>query len=170
METAAQVVPATFDLAPAAKGAARTVGVNEIVELTHLLEDKFTALAKGNTAVDNGFIELALLSVDAMKARAHDLGKTDAVALLSLNAKIAAGTDVLASGAAAVDSNAIAPAALSAALDEDPVLRVRASQITHLINLASSVSVEGQRLDSFAQTQLRLRRQLTGVRWPNLPG
>ena len=147
------------------KGAARTVGVNEIVELTHLLEDKFTALAKSNTPVDSGFIELALHSVDAMKARAHDLGKTDAVALLSLNAKLAAGTDVLASGAAAMDSNAIAPAPLSAALDEDPVLRVRASQITHLINLASSVSVEGQRLDSFAQTQLRLRRQLTGVRW-----
>ncbi len=148
------------------KGAARTVGVNEIVELAHLLEDKFTAIAKSLVPVEGAFIELALRCVDAMKARANDLGRTDATELNSLNATLVGGVTALPDkGAAASDAAAIALPALGGVLDEDPVLRVRASQITRVINLASSVSVEGQRLDSFAQTQLRLRRQLTAVRW-----
>ena len=147
------------------KGAARTVGVNEIVELTHLLEDKFAAIVKSSSAFDSGFIELALLSVDAMKARANDLGNTNAGELKALNAQLVAGAALAAASTAAVDVTTIAPASLSGALEDDPVLRVRASQISHLINLASSVNVEGQRLDGFTQTQLRLRRQLTGVRW-----
>ena len=148
------------------KGAARTVGVNEIVELTHLLEDKFTAIAKGNAAADSGFIELVLQGVDAMKARANDLANTDASALTGINAKLVAGTGEWSPVSDTVAGRgAAAPTSLSGALDDDPVLRVRASQISHVINLASSVSVEGQRLDGFAQTQLRLRRQLTGVRW-----
>ena len=151
------------------KGAARTVGIDQIVELAHLLEDKFSPLANGADAIDSELIELALRGVDAMKARANATDTTQQIAndsaLTALNACFL-GHAVSAHSANSPFTSAVtSQTSASIRAEEDPILRVRASQISDLIGLASSARVEGNRLDNFAKTQLRLRRQLTGVRW-----
>ena len=151
------------------KGAARTVGINQIVELAHVLEDKFSQIANSNALLDSEFIELALRAVDAMKARASTTGNTQNIehdaALAILNASLAGNVMPSHSTQTPSVSAPQSQSGTSIRVDEDPILRVRASQISDLIDLASSARVEGNRLDKFAKTQLRLRRQLTGVRW-----
>ena len=156
------------------KGAARTVGIDQIVQLAHRLEDKFSPLANGADAFDSELIELALRGVDAMKARANATDTTQQVAndaaLAALNASLLGAVSPVHSAntpaANAPAANAVtSQSSASIRAEQDPILRVRASQISDLIGLASSARVEGNRLDNFAKTQLRLRRQLSGVRW-----
>lgn len=151
------------------KGAARTVGINQIVELAHVLEEKFSQIANSSAVLDSEFIELALRAVDAMKTRANATGNAQNIendaALAILNASLAG--EVMHSQKAKAQSVSAQQSQSNTSIraDEDPILRVRASQISDLIGLASSARVEGNRLEKFAKTQLRLRRQLTGVRW-----
>jgi two-component system, chemotaxis family, sensor histidine kinase and response regulator WspE len=151
------------------KGAARAVGVDTMVAVAHALEDRLSARTKG-LPLDGEFIDLALRGNDAMRARAdHSGAQTDALdaTLNALMAELAGAAEAapipIAHSAAGTDD--VLNDAPEHLHDEDPILRVRASQITQLINLASSISIDGNHLERFAAKQTQLRRQLSGVRW-----
>lgn len=144
------------------KGAARAVGLQTIVELTHTLEDRLAAMAKGQAAVGSDFVDTALRALDAIRARARGADAAVDATLIELRQLLTqtatASADAQAMLSSLTDEAGISPA------EDDPVLRVRASQITHLISLASTASVESHRLDGFALRQQRLRRHLSAVR------
>jgi two-component system sensor histidine kinase and response regulator WspE len=143
------------------KGAARAVGLQSVVDLTHALEDGLAQLASSGASVSSEFVDLALRSLDAIRARSRNASSAVEATLTELRAALISQPPMAAASPAQAGSGS---SALAGAGEEDPVLRVRASQISHLIGLASTASVEGHRLDGFAQRQQRLRRLLAGVR------
>ena len=145
------------------KGAARAVGMQNIVALTHTLEDRLATISRGQLPVASAFDDLALRSLDAIKLRARGENPVADNTLAELREALER-VDSSEPRVAVSSASALPVDGASATSDDDPVLRVRASQISHLISLASTASVESHRLDSFALRQQRLRRQLTAVR------
>ncbi len=146
------------------KGAARAVGLQMVVALTHTLEDRLATMAKGQAAVASDFIDLALRGLDAIRLRARGENAAADATLVELRDALAQTGSVAAGLAPATTTRLGAGDGGASSGEDDPVLRVRASQISHLISLASTASVESHRLDGFAARQQRLRRQLTAVR------
>ncbi|MGA3169704.1 MAG: hybrid sensor histidine kinase/response regulator [Chthoniobacteraceae bacterium] len=167
------------------KGAARIVGVQAAVDLSHVMENCFVAAQNGDLLLERGHVDILLEGVDMLAKIAHAPEENIDVApyLVRLTATLEARSESQAPVAPAAAAAAPAPAqtqvatpepapvpatngshepipspAPEASGDADRVLRVTANHLNRLLGLASESRVEARWLDPFARSLIRLKR------------
>ncbi|HTA64035.1 MAG TPA: response regulator, partial [Xanthomonadaceae bacterium] len=144
------------------KGAARAVRNDTAVSLAHALEDRMSAAQKSPPPIDVALVDLALRTVDQMRALGHDRSAASVAAANELRSRLRTyvpeAKDAVAAPAPAAD-----PSTYINIEEADPILRVRASHVGRLIALAGTGMVENRRLKPFGERQQRLRRELGQV-------
>ena len=163
------------------KGAARIVGIDAGVELSHALEDCFVAVQHGRLALDSGQIDLLLRGVDQLA----ELAKVPSEALdaflsrhgaeLSTFARqIAALTKggSQAAGAPAIERVPVLPdrapkpqprAEAPDMLEAERVVRVTGESIRRLMGLAGESLVEARRRESFGGLLRQLKQRFAAL-------
>jgi two-component system, chemotaxis family, sensor histidine kinase and response regulator WspE len=146
------------------KGAARIVGLNSGVLITHAMEDCFVAAQHGRIGFQQAHIDELLRGVDLLTQIAHtaddDLGRWEVQKMGEVTAFLDT-LNHLISSPLAVRENHAAPsprAAPTTAGWEDGVLRVTAEHLNQLLGLAGESLVESRRFKTFADSLLRLKR------------
>ena len=186
--TAADQLEICMRAAHSLKGAARIVGLDAGVKVTHAMEDCFVAAQLGTVRLGQTHIDVLLTGVDLLSRIAATaeaeiptwsgekqteiagfLAALTAVILDGETAEPAAPRAAHAPGAAAADPKPVAeprPAAeprVAAAADDrvndDRVLRVTAANLNRLLGLAGESLVESRWLKPYAESMLRLKRR-----------
>lgn len=151
------LIPAIMRAAHSVKGASRAVRLDPSVQLAHALEDRLSAVQRGEEAIGDALIEFGLAVIDLLRELAQQGAQprllSDAERLLA------------ARGDEGDLRSAVAPVGQPvpeyiAVEQSDPVLRIKASLVSRLIALASSSLVSGHRLRPFQERQQRLRQRL----------
>ena len=160
------------------KGAARIVGLNAGVSITHAMEDCFVAAQQGHIVLRQQHIDELLRGVDLLlqmsRTAEQDIGlweaqKTGEVAafLDALNLAVASPAGAPEPGRAVVNAGApqphdegrpAAPSGEETVEGQAPVLRVTAENLNQLLGLAGESLVESRGFKSFTDSLLRLKR------------
>jgi two-component system, chemotaxis family, sensor histidine kinase and response regulator WspE len=158
------------------KGAARIVGLNAGVSITHAMEDCFVAAQQGRIVLRQQHIDELLRGVDLLlqmsRTAEQEIGlweaqKTGEVAafLDALNLAVASPAGAPGVGRAGVNAGALhdegrsaAPSGEEAVQGQAPVLRVTAENLNRLLGLAGESLVESRGFKSFTDSLLRLKR------------
>lgn len=157
------------------KGAARIVDLNAAVRVAHVMEDCFVAAQKGNVVLGQEQIDLLLQGVDLLvkisQTPESDANRWDGKEKETIDSFVESLTQFLEgrSGAqvpkiesrgAVVERELIPGENEDSALPRaDRVLRVTADHLNRLLGLAGESLVESRRLNPFADSLLRLKRQ-----------
>ncbi len=155
------------------KGAARLLGVQQIVQIAHALEGSFTCIEKVPGALDSAYMEFMLAAVDLLAALVN-VGSDEMSSWLEVNQirlkEVATGLCYMAGGTAedtAVPAHSSSEAKQAPILvREERVLRVNAGYLTGLMGLAGELLVESRWLDPFSDALLQLKRnhhELTSI-------
>ena len=144
------------------KGAARAVRNEAAVSLAHALEDRMSGAQRSPPPIDDALVDLALRTVDQLRALGHDRSASSLAAADELKSRL---RSVVAEPKVAATTPAqVANTSTYINVEEtDPILRVRASHVGKLIALAGTGMVENRRLKPFGERQQRLRRELGEV-------
>lgn len=150
------------------KGAARAVQLEAAVTLAHALEDRFSQAQKIGASLDARLIELGLSCNDCINELAQakpGAAQLAARVLLAMehyrpgestpqnpNAALAVSVDA--------DLEIAQPPSYIDIDSADPILRIKASTMGEIINLAVTNLVNLDRLQPFAERQQRLRKRL----------
>jgi two-component system sensor histidine kinase and response regulator WspE len=160
------------------KGAARIVGLNAGVSITHAMEDCFVAAQQGRIILRQQHIDELLRGVDLLlqmsRTAEQDMAlweaqKTGEVAafLDALNLAVASPAGAPDVGRAVVNAGApqprdegrpAAPSGEETVEGQAPVLRVTAENLNRLLGLAGESLVESRGFKSFTESLLRLKR------------
>jgi two-component system, chemotaxis family, sensor histidine kinase and response regulator WspE len=154
------------------KGAARIVGLDAGVTVTHAMEDCFVAAQRGTLSLQQSQIDLLLSGVDLLNRIANtpenELAQWSGAKQAEIDAFLATLTAALQAPVAAQASVAApqpVPAAAMpphvAAEERDSierVLRVTAENLNRLLGLAGESLVESRWLKPFAESMLQLKR------------
>lgn len=177
LESATDPKPVLDELMRAAhsiKGAARIVGIDQLVKLAHAGEDLFVAVQRGTLTLDAGAIDVLLRSVDAIAAvaRGESVPDTEIDTLLAQLARVRAGEALpAAANAAPPPPDAPASTAIDTEPEPDPVppepqapasdgtprpradtsIRMTAEAIERLTALAAESVVESGRLEQLVE-------------------
>jgi two-component system sensor histidine kinase and response regulator WspE len=141
------------------KGAARAVGNEAAVSLAHALEDRLSGAQKSPPPIGEALVDLALRSVDRLRALGHDRSAASLVAAGELEGRLRAMVYEAKESAPSTTQTGSAPSYIDVE-ETDPILRVRASHVGKLIALAGTGMVENRRLKPFAERQQLLRREM----------
>ncbi|MCK6681195.1 MAG: hybrid sensor histidine kinase/response regulator [Thermoanaerobaculia bacterium] len=175
-----EVVERLMRAAHSIKGAARVVGLEAAVRLAHAAEDQLIRIQTGSAEVSPVRIEMLLEASDMLGRLANAVlapagSRPSDREVLALAARLAAGEGGAGPAPGRPDAEAGARAAetpvpaeghsgaFAADLEEDRVLRVRASHLSRLVALAGESLVETRRLKPFAEVQQRLRARQAGL-------
>jgi two-component system sensor histidine kinase and response regulator WspE len=140
------------------KGAARAVQNETAVALAHALEDRMSNAQKSPPPIDEALVDLALRSVDRLRALGHDRSAASLAAANELKDRLRTMISEV-KDASMLKRATDAPSYIDVE-DTDPILRVRASHVGQLIALAGTGMVENRRLKPFAERQQLLRREM----------
>jgi len=166
---AAATIDALMRAAHSIKGAARVVGLDPVVRVTHALEECLVAGQRRQLAFAGDAVDLLLRAVDRIQ-EAASIPEAALPAWLSGRAdELAALADALAvlgaTGAvpAQAEARVVVPAApaklaLAPAPDGERVVRIAAENLTRILALAGETVVESRWLDPFASSLLTLKR------------
>jgi two-component system sensor histidine kinase and response regulator WspE len=173
--TAADQLEVCMRAAHSLKGAARIVGLDAGVKVTHAMEDCFVAAQLGAVELRQQHIDVLLHGVDLL-ARIADTPEADASVwtgekkteiseFLAALAAVVAGREAaepLATLAAEQQAASLAePGSIARADDRESVervLRVTAENLNRLLGLAGESLVESRWLKPYAESMLRLKR------------
>ncbi|HEY2347311.1 MAG TPA: response regulator [Xanthomonadaceae bacterium] len=144
------------------KGAARAVRNEIAVSLAHALEDLMSGAQRSPPPVDEALVDIALRTVDQLRALGHDRSADALAAARDLIRRLRAFIPGTTAAAQAPLANVDASTYIHVE-ETDPILRVRASHVGKLIALAGTGMVENRRLKPFGERQQRLRRELGQV-------
>lgn len=162
------------------KGAARIVGIQAGVDVTHVMEDCFVSAQQGKVQLGPRRIDQLLQGVDLLQRialSAEDLpfwqagaGRKEIDAFLQglQNSLLQADDSIRETPAVAtVSANAAPPAIESQQLDKaesaDRMLRVTAAHLNQLVSLSGESLVESRWLPAFNESLLRLKRLQQGA-------
>ena len=152
------------------KGAARIVGLDAAVELTHVMEDLLVAAQSGHVRLDTTRIDALFKASDALRQLSEG---TQVEGLQALQALLAADAQTVALEPDPQPAPTPAPipaspkdvAVIETSEPETPAnelhdrtLRVSAERLDHLLDLAGRSLVAAQRTQSLAQELARLKR------------
>ena len=141
------------------KGAARAVRNDTAVSLAHALEDRMSGAQRSPPPIDVALVDLALRTVDQLRALGHDRSAASIAAANELRNRlrtfVAEAKQKVATPAPTADASTYINVE-----EADPILRVRASHVGRLIALAGTGMVENRRLKPFGERQQRLRREM----------
>jgi two-component system, chemotaxis family, sensor histidine kinase and response regulator WspE len=159
------------------KGAARIVGLDVGVRVTHAMEDRFVAAQAGDLTLDGAQIDQLLAGTDLLFRIAHtpeaDIGQWSGEKKIEVDTWLASlgvggGTPPLAGAAIAApappDAPPLAPgapetgAASQARRASDRVLRVTAESLNRLLSLAGESLVESRWVKPYGDSLRRLKR------------
>jgi two-component system sensor histidine kinase and response regulator WspE len=158
------------------KGAARIVGLDAGVRITHAMEDCFVAAQQGRIILRQEHIDELLRGVDLLQQMARtteeDMDRWEAqklaevaVFLDALNRAVASPAVAQEVGPAPVDTGRPQDESLRAARGEETgegemggVIRVTAENLNRLLGLAGESLVESRGFKSFADSLLQLKR------------
>ncbi len=151
------------------KGAARIVGIDAGVNVSHAMEDCFVAAQQGRLTLHQTRIDLLLRGVDLLgriaqtpEAEAAQWAGDKNMEIDAFLADLAHAPDEAAAKPAPERDESKAAAQESPAAEgrgtQDRVLRVTADNLNHLLALASESLVESRWLKPFAESLLRLKR------------
>lgn len=144
------------------KGAARAVRNEAAVSLAHALEDRLSSAQKNLPPIDLALVDLALRTVDQLRALGHDRSTGSLAAAEELKTRLRAFVPDASEAASSPAQTTDASTYINVE-ETDPILRVRASHVGKLIALAGTGMVENRRLKPFGERQQRLRRELGQV-------
>ncbi len=164
------------------KGAARVVGLDIAVRLSHAMEDVLVAVQKGREAIQPARIDQLLRGTDLLAA----LAKLDESAVAPWTSANEASVDALVAelGAAVVASRAVSDATRTTALEAPTAaavvaatpaplaptaaptarvssVRVTAEKLDRLLQLAGETMLESRRLGAIRAESVSLKRDLT---------
>jgi two-component system sensor histidine kinase and response regulator WspE len=173
----AKELEALMRAAHSLKGAARIVGIEPAIEVTHVMENCFVSAQGGTLLLDPERVDILLEGVDLLSKIAREPKAPHQVStyVAKLNEAMKDRPQTApAATAQAVTTPAPAPAPASPpapmpaappaesqpdlAGDIDRVLRVTANHLNRLLGLAGESRVEARWLDPFARSLLRLKR------------
>ena len=155
LELIAQLMRAAHSI----KGAARAVRNDAAVSLAHALEDRMSNAQRSPPPIDLALVDLALRTVDQLRALGHDRSAGSLAAANELKDRLGSMVPD-ARAVAATPAQANDPSTYIKVEETDPILRVRASHVGKLIALAGTGMVENRRLKPFGERQQRLRREM----------
>ncbi|HEX4083962.1 MAG TPA: hybrid sensor histidine kinase/response regulator [Chthoniobacteraceae bacterium] len=163
--TSAKELEALMRAAHSLKGAARIVGVEAAVDVSHTMENCFVAAQAGALVLERPHVDVLLEGVDLLAKIAESPEAKFQVGeyVAKLNAVMDARPSAETPPSAPAPLHSPAPAAEPAAAapepsPEDRVLRVTANHLNRLLGLAGESRVEARWLDPFARSLLRLKR------------
>ena len=156
------------------KGAAKLVGIDAVVKLSHEMEDCFVAAQKGKLHIEMGCVDLMLRCVDTMRTiqgiEANNIDTWTARQSQALSGLIHQAR-VLKSGGVLAGTNANpAPSsrpkpsstptsnAQPANTQQDSIVRVSAKRIDQLMSLAGELSVNAAWIRHYTQDMLQLKK------------
>ncbi|MFI4914732.1 MAG: hybrid sensor histidine kinase/response regulator [Steroidobacterales bacterium] len=173
--TAAEQLEVCMRAAHSLKGAARIIGLDIGVSVTHAMEDCFVAAQRGAIVLRQPQIDVLLRALDLLN-RIANTSETELGALprgkdSELGGMLGALTEVLQGRVQPEPAVAVValpptapiteprpPAAAEEHGSAERVLRVSADNLNRLLGLAGESRVESRRLKSFAESMLRLKR------------
>jgi len=141
------------------KGAARAVRNDAAVSLAHALEDRLSGAQRNPPPIDLALVDLALRTVDQLRALGHDRSASSLAAAEELKTRLRMVVPETREAAASTAQTTDAATYINVE-ETDPILRVRASHVGKLIALAGTGMVENRRLKPFGERQQRLRREM----------
>jgi len=141
------------------KGAARAVRNDAAVSLAHALEDRLSGAQGNPPPIDLALVDLALRTVDQLRALGHDRSASSLAAAEELKTRLRMVVPETREAAASTAQTTDAATYINVE-ETDPILRVRASHVGKLIALAGTGMVENRRLKPFGERQQRLRREM----------
>lgn len=165
--TAADRLEVCMRAAHSLKGAARIVGLEAGVKVTHAMEDCFVAAQIGTVQLSQSHIDVLLRGVDLLSRIAATAEADAALWAGEKRAQIeeflaALAAVILKGDAPATELKSVTqPRAAVPADDQesiDRVLRVTAANLNRLLGLAGESLVESRWLKPYAQSMLRLKR------------
>jgi two-component system sensor histidine kinase and response regulator WspE len=142
------------------KGAARAVRNEAAVTLAHALEDRMSGAQRSPPPIDDALVDLALRTVDQLRALGHDRSASSLAAADELKGRLRSFVAEAGTGTPATPAPLANASTYINVEETDPILRVRASHVGKLIALAGTGMVENRRLKAFGERQQRLRREM----------
>ena len=157
------------------KGAARVVGIDAGVRAAHLMEDSFVAAQRGQMRLQRRHVDVLLRAVDLLQRIAdtpeEKISRWNEEARMEVEEIIDALKQMRNAGEEAESPSQMEPARVDALLTEqppevavavrevmEPLLRVSAESLNHLLGLAGECLVESRWLKPYSKQVLGLRR------------
>ena len=159
--TAADQLERCMRAAHSLKGAARIVGLDAGVRVTHAMEDVFVAAQEGRLLLTPSNIDRLLAATDLLLEIANtsegDVGRWDAERAGDVDACLASLVVGDAVPQTSIPARAAAPSAPPQD-EDDRILRVTAEHLDRLLGLAGESLVESRWISPFSRSLLRVKR------------